>query len=107
MVDDNGNDLMKVTVQAKPINYGNKKCICAEVKHNHQPSCQRLATEDDGLCKGCHDLVGLRYREELLKTGHADEITSKNLVSVLAATKSVSPYRLFIAIDMFDGGVWV
>jgi hypothetical protein len=56
MVDDN-NDLMKATGQGKPIDFGDSKyCVCTEVKHNHQPSCQMLATEDDGLCKGCHDL---------------------------------------------------
>jgi hypothetical protein len=44
------------------IDYHEKPCTCTSAQHNHGVPCPRLATEDDGLCEGCHKLAA----EELI-----------------------------------------
>ena len=53
------------------VNSDKGKCKCVTVQHNHPNNrCDRLATENDGYCKECHD-----YDVTYLPAGLAVEVS--------------------------------
>jgi hypothetical protein len=53
-----------------------EKCICKTMAHGHGDHCERPATETDGMCKECHDLIP-RETQALLEAEQKDPLHLK------------------------------